>query len=147
MSELRLSTDPAEMDVEAITAVLREMYWSRGIPAETVRRAIDGSIPFGLFDGERQVAFARVITDRATFAYLSDVYVIEEYRGRGLAARLVRAMLAHPSLQGLRRWMLSTRDAHGLYAKFGFVPISAPDRFMEIRDPDVYLRAPQPEPE
>lgn len=147
MDELRLSTDPAEMDVAAIASALRDLYWARGVPDEVVRRSIKGSLPFGIFDGTRQVAFARVVTDRVTFAWVSDVYVLEAYRGRGLGKRLVRAMRAHPSLQGLRRWLLSTRDAHGLYAQFGFSPVSAPDRLMEIRDPDVYLRALTPEPE
>ncbi len=142
MSALRLSTDPAEMDVTAIHAVLTEQYWARGIPVEIVRRAIAGSIPFGVFDGKRQVAFARAVTDRATFAYVADVYVLEEYRGRGLARMMMNAMMAHPDLQGLRRWMLATRDAHGLYAKFGFTPMQGSDRFMEIADPDIYTRLP-----
>ena len=140
MDELRLSTDPAEMDVVAIHASLSGLYWAEQIPIETVRRAIAGSLPFGIFDGGRQVAFARVVTDRATFAYVADVYVLEDYRGRGLAARMLRAMLAHPELQGLRRWVLATRDAHGLYAKFGFVPVQGSDRYMEKVDRDVYKR-------
>jgi GNAT superfamily N-acetyltransferase len=140
MSEFRLSTDPAEMDVTAIHATLTEMYWSRGIPLDTVRQAIAGSLPFGIFDGDRQVAFARVVTDAATFAYVADVFVLPEYRGRGLAALMMSAMTAHPQLQGFRRWLLATRDAHGLYAKFGFTPLSSPDRLMERVDFDVYVR-------
>ena len=140
MGELRFSTDPTEMDAVAIHAVLTEMYWSRGIPLDTVRRAIAGSVPVGVFDGDRQVAFARAVTDGATFAYVSDVYVLEAYRGRGVATRMMEAMTTHPRLRGLRRWLLSTRDAHGLYLKFGFAPVSAPDRLMERRDPGVYAR-------
>jgi GNAT superfamily N-acetyltransferase len=140
MGELRFSIDPTEMDAVAIHAVLTETYWSRGIPLDTVRRAIAGSLPVGVFDGDRQVAFARAVTDRATFAYVSDVYVLEEYRGRGLATRMMEAMTTHPELHGLRRWLLSTRDAHGLYLKFGFAPVSRPDRQMERLDPDVYTR-------
>lgn len=140
MGELRFSTDPAEMDAIAIHAVLTEMYWSRGIPLDIVHRAIAGSLPVGVFDGDRQVAFARAVTDRATFAYVSDVYVLEAYRGRGLARRMMEAMTTHPELQGLRRWLLSTRDAHSLYLKFGFAPVSKPDRLMERLDPDVYTR-------
>jgi GNAT superfamily N-acetyltransferase len=140
MGELRLSTDPTEMDAVAIHAVLTEMYWSRGIPLDTVRRAIQGSLAIGVFDGDRQVAFARAVTDGATFAYVADVYVLEAYRGRGVATRMMEAMTTHPRLRGLRRWLLSTRDAHGLYRKFGFAPVSAPDRLMERRDPGVYAR-------
>jgi GNAT superfamily N-acetyltransferase len=138
MGELRLCTDPTEMDAVAIHAVLTEMYWSRGIPLDTVRRAIEGSLAIGVFDGDRQVAFARAVTDGATFAYVADVYVLEAYRGRGVATRMMEAMTTHPRLRGLRRWLLSTRDAHGLYRKFGFAPVSAPDRLMERRDPGVY---------
>lgn len=128
------------MDVSAIHAVLTEMYWSRGIPLETVRRAIAGSLPFGIFDGDRQVAFARAVTDRATFAYVADVYVLEAYRGRGLAAPMMDAMITHPDLRGLRRWLLATRDAHGLYERYGFTSVPGSDRLMERRDPKVYTR-------
>jgi len=145
MNALRLSTDPAEMDVAAIHAALGGMYWAQGIPLEVVRRAIAGSLPFGIFDGRRQVAFARVVTDRATFAYVADVYVLEEYRGRGLAARLMDAILAHPDLQGLRRWLLMTRDAHGLYERYGFVRVPGNDRMMEKVDREVYTRPPTTE--
>jgi GNAT superfamily N-acetyltransferase len=140
MSELRLSTDPADMHAPAIHAVLTQMYWSRDIPLEIVERAIAGSIPVGVFDGDAQVAFARVVTDRATFAYLADVYVLDTYRGRGIARQMMDAIMAHPDLQGLRRWLLATRDAHGLYERFGFAPLAAPDRFMERADPGVYTR-------
>lgn len=138
----RLSTDPGEMDVDAIHAFLSgESYWARGIPRETVARSIAGSIPFGVFDGDgAQVAFARVVTDRATFAYLADVYVLPAHRGRGLSRWMMEAVTAHPPLQGLRRWMLMTQDAHGLYARFGFQPLAHPGRAMERTDPGIYER-------
>lgn len=140
-SALRLSTDPADMDVDAIHAYLGgESYWARGIPRETVARSIRNSLCFGVFDGGAQVAFARVVTDRATYAYLCDVYVLPAYRGRGLSRRMMEAVIAHPELQGLRRWGLATRDAHGLYARFGFRPLDRPERFMERTDRDVYTR-------
>eukprot|EP01116_Phalansterium_solitarium_P006087 TRINITY_DN1839_c0_g1_i3.p2 TRINITY_DN1839_c0_g1~~TRINITY_DN1839_c0_g1_i3.p2 ORF type:complete len:138 (+),score=31.15 TRINITY_DN1839_c0_g1_i3:181-594(+) len=122
-------------------------YWAAGIPRDTVERAIRGSMPFGLYasrkDGdnaevERQIAFARVITDRATFAYICDLFVLEGYRGRGLGKQLVASIVAHPDLQGLRRWMLATRDAHSLYAQYGFTPLGNPDRLMESVRFDVY---------
>jgi GNAT superfamily N-acetyltransferase len=139
---LRLSTDAAEMDVDAIHAYLSgESYWARGVPRETVARAVRNSVCFGVFDGAAQVAFARVITDRATFGYLADVYVLEAYRGRGIAKWMMEAVDAHPELQGLRRWGLVTRDAHALYAGFGWTPLSRPERFMERTLPDPYARA------
>lgn len=143
---LRLSTDSAGMDVDAIHAYLSgESYWARGIPRETVARSIRNSLCFGVFDGDAQVAFARVVTDRATFAYLCDVYVLPAYRGRGISKWMMEAVFAHPELQGLRRWSLATQDAHGLYAQFGFTPLARPERFMERTDPDVYTRAPRPD--
>ncbi|HEX6040959.1 GNAT family N-acetyltransferase [Longimicrobium sp.] len=142
---IRISTDPDEMDVDAIHAFLGgESYWARGIPRETVERSIRNSLCFGVFDADdgAQVAFARVVTDRATFAYLADVYVLPAFRGRGISRRLMEAITAHPDLQGLRRWMLMTQDAHGLYARFGFRPLAHPDRAMERTDPDIYVRTP-----
>lgn len=129
---LRLSSDTAEMDVDAIHAYLAgESYWARGIPREIVARSVQNSVCFGVFDGAAQVAFARVITDRATFAYLCDVYVLEPYRGRGISKWMMEAIDAHPDLQGLRRWHLLTHDAHGLYAQFGFTAPAIPERHME----------------
>ena len=110
----------------------------RAAPRATVERAIANSLAFGVFDGPEQIGFARVVTDRATFAYLADVYILEPHRGRGLGKRLVETILAHEDLQGLRRFMLATRDAHGLYAAFGFHPLSKPERLMEIHRPDAY---------
>lgn len=145
---LRLSTDAAEMDVDAIHAYLSgESYWARGIPRDTVARAVRNSLCFGVFHGDAQVAFARVVTDRATFAYLADVYVLAAYRGQGISKRMMQAVDAHPELQGLRRWSLVTKDAHGLYARFGFRPVDRPERHMERTDPDVYTRTlPQARP-
>jgi GNAT superfamily N-acetyltransferase len=140
LSPYRISTDPGEMDVDAIHAFLSgESYWARGIPRETVARSIANSLPFGVFDTDgAQVAFARVVTDRATFAYLADVYVLPAHRGRGISRWMMEAVSAHPELQGLRRWMLMTQDAHGLYARFGFQPLAHPERAMERTDPGIY---------
>jgi GNAT superfamily N-acetyltransferase len=148
-SPLRISTDKQELDVALIHRFLSsEAYWSRDIPRDTVLRAIDGSLCFGGYvDSVGQVAFARVITDGATFAYLADVFVLEDQRGKGYSKQLMQAVMAHPRLQGLRRFMLATWDAHGLYAQFGFQPAARPDRLMEKLDMDVYTRnaaAPMP---
>jgi GNAT superfamily N-acetyltransferase len=140
---LRLSTDTAEMDAGAIHTYLSgESYWAAGIPRDVVERAIRHSLCFGIFDGDAQVAFARVITDRATYAYLADVYVLRPYRGRGLSKWMMEAVLAHPELQGLRRWQLMTKDAQGLYARFGFTPPAHPDRCMERTVPNIYAPPP-----
>ena len=136
--EFTISTDPARLDLAAIHAYLTRSYWAAGIPFETVRRSIEHSIPFGLQHRGRQVGFARWITDHATFAYLGDVYVLEEYRGRGLGKWLVEVAVSHAAVQGQRRWVLLTRDAHGLYAPHGFAPLAAPHRYMERRWTDVY---------
>ncbi|MCA1580457.1 MAG: GNAT family N-acetyltransferase [Acidobacteria bacterium] len=138
--EFSISTDPARVDAAAAHEFLSRSYWAGGIPREFVDRAIDGSIAFAMFHEGRQIGFARVITDRSTYAYLSDVYVLEAWRGRGLALWLMETIRAHPDLQNLRRWMLSTRDAHPLYARAGFQPLAHPDRFMEISDPGLYAR-------
>ena len=135
-----VSDDPARIDLDAVHAYIGRSYWARGIPREVMARAIAGSLCFGLYQGETQVGFARLVTDRATFAYLADVYVLEEHRGQGLSKLLMAAIVDHPDTQGLRRWLLATRDAHGLYRGFGFTPLSAPERFMERADPEVYTR-------
>ena len=140
LEDFEISTDKSRLDLEAIHAFLTASYWSPGVPVEVVRKAIDHSICFGIFQGSAQVGFARVTTDRATFAYLADVYVLETCRGKGLGKRLMDVIMAHPDLQGLRRFMLATRDAHGLYAQYGFAPIGSPDRLMEILKPDIYRR-------
>ncbi|AUZ54890.1 GNAT family N-acetyltransferase [Stenotrophomonas acidaminiphila] len=134
MGGLRISTDKGELDVPLIHRFLSTgAYWSPGVARETVERAIAGSLCFGGYlDGAGQVAFARVITDAATFAYLADVFVLPAHRGRGHAVQLMDAVVAHPQLQGLRRFMLATLDAHGLYARYGFVAPARPERLMEI---------------
>lgn len=141
-----ISTDPSLLDVDAVHAYLTRSYWAQGIPRATVARSLQGSMCFGLYfehpeQGSRaQVGLARVITDRATYAYLCDVYVLEQHRGKGLGKRLIAAVMSSPALQGLRRFGLFTRDAHALYAPFGFTPLAHPGRAMERRDPDVYSR-------
>ena len=138
--ELIVSTDFARLDLPIIHAFLAKSYWAKGIPRETLERALRGSLCFGAYRAERQLGFARAVTDGATFAYLADIFVVPESRERGVSRALMDAIIAHPDLQGLRRWMLATRDAHGLYAKYGFTPLSSPDRFMERWDPDVYAK-------
>jgi GNAT superfamily N-acetyltransferase len=133
-----ISTDPLRLDVEAIHAFLTQSYWSAGIPKATVARAVEHSLCAGVYLGNDQVGFARVITDRASFGYLADVYILEAHRGRGLSKELVATLLAHPDLQGLRRLLLATRDAHNLYSKFGFKHLATPQRMMELHTPDVY---------
>jgi GNAT superfamily N-acetyltransferase len=135
-----VSTDPARLDAQAIHAYLEQSYWAAGIPLDVVERAIRGSLCIGLYDDGQQVGFARAVTDRATFAYLADVYVLEPHRGQGLAAWMVGTLLAHPELQGLRRLSLVTKDAHGLYARFGFTPLQSLNAYMEIARPDIYRR-------
>jgi GNAT superfamily N-acetyltransferase len=135
-----ISTDRSRLDRSAIHGFLAGSYWAKGIPREIVDRSIDNALCFGIYDGARQVGFARVITDRATFAYLADVFVLESHRGRGLAAWLMEVILAHPDLQGLRRWMLVTRDAHALYRKVGFRDLPNPERVMEMTFPGIYER-------
>jgi len=130
------------MDMEAVHAFVAASYWSPGIPFETLDRAARNSLCFGIRADQAQVAFARVVTDEATFAYLADVYVLEAYRGQGLSTRLLDAVFQHPALQGLRRCLLATRDAHALYARYGFTPLAAPARLMERHRPDVYAQPP-----
>ena len=139
-----ISTDPAQMDIDAVHAYLTRSYWAEGIPRAVVAKSIEGSLCFGLFDGSRQIGFARVITDKSTFAYLCDVYVLEDCRGLGLGKKLMTAVCTHPDLQGLRRFVLVTRDAHGLYDKFGFTPVKDPSPYMEIARPGIYKAAKRP---
>jgi GNAT superfamily N-acetyltransferase len=141
--DYEISTDPARLDVAAMHAYLVRSYWSPGIPYATVARAARHSLCFGLYEkaAGRQVGLARVVTDHATFAYLCDVYVLEEHRGRGLGKFLMHAVMAHPALGGARRIMLGTRDAHGLYAQFGFGPPPGDGVLMQILRPDMYRTA------
>lgn len=137
--EFYITTDRKRLDLAAIHRFLsEESYWAAGIPRSTVAKSVRNSLCFGLFCGGGQIGFARVITDGATIAYLGDVYVLEEFRGRGLAKWLMECIASHPELQGLRRWLLVTRDAHGLYEKFGFQPLAQPQAYMERFDPAVY---------
>lgn len=133
-----ITSDPSLIDVEAAHAFLSQSYWATQIPIELLRKAIQNSICFAARFQDSQIGFARVITDKSTFGYLADVYVLEEHRGNGVARLIMDAVVRHPDLQGLRRFMLATRDAHGLYEKYGFVPLSTPDRIMEIFRPNVY---------
>ena len=133
-----ISTDRARLDLGAIHAFLSTAYWSPGLPLEVLVRAIEDSLCFGIYHGDAQAGFGRVVTDRATFGYLCDVFVLEPHRGRGLSKWLMECIDQHPELQGFRRWMLFTRDAHGLYRQFGYTPLAAPDRCMERWDPEVY---------
>lgn len=138
----RISTDPAQLDLALIHRFLsQESYWARNVPLEIVQRAIANSLCFGMYQDERQVGFARVITDKATFGYLADVFIVSVHRRQGLGRRLIEAVLAHPELQGLRRLMLVTRDAHALYRQLGFTAPRQPEMLMEKRDPEVYRRA------
>jgi GNAT superfamily N-acetyltransferase len=137
--DILISDDSALLDRAMIHRFLSERsYWAMGVPREVVDRAIEHSLCFGIYKAQQQAGFARVVTDCATFAWLADVFILEEHRGQGLSKRLVAAILAYPRLQGLRRFMLGTLDAHGLYSQFGFVPIKEVERFMEIHQPNVY---------
>jgi GNAT superfamily N-acetyltransferase len=133
-----VTCDPGRIDLTVVSEFLAASYWAKGIPSDTVERSLANSLGFALLDGERLVGFARVISDYATIAYLGDVFVLPEYRGRGLSKWLMECIISHPDLQGLRRWILATRDAHGLYEKFGFTPLKAPEVFMEWHNPKVY---------
>jgi GNAT superfamily N-acetyltransferase len=148
-----ISTDPAQLDLDLIHNFLTNCYWAKGIPKEVVARSIEHSLCFGIYDeswvelprlakparpGAPQVGFARVISDFATIAYLGDVFLLESHRGRGLGKWMMECIMRHPALQGLRRWILLTRDAHEFYAKVGFTRLEAPERYMELHCPDVY---------
>jgi len=136
--DYEISTDPARIDAVIVHEFLTNSYWARGIPVETVRLSIENSIAFGVYHGQQLVGFARIISDLATFAYLADVFILPSHRGRGLSQWLMECIVSHPDLQGLRRWMLATKDAHGLYAKFGFTHLKSPESWMEIHQADVY---------
>lgn len=129
------------MDRDAIHSYLSRSYWAKNVPHSIVNTAIENSLCFGVFHNGLQVGFARLITDSATFAYLADVYILEEHRGKGLSKKLIKTIINHPQLQGLRRMVLATYDAHTLYEKFGFKQLANPQTFMELWDPDVYKTA------
>jgi len=151
--EFLISTDRARLDLDVIHRFLTNCYWAKGIPRDVVAGSIEHALCFGVYDGSRatprlaedarygspvQVGFARVVSDFATVAYLGDVFVLESHRGRGLSKWLMECVMQHPALQDLRRWILLTRDAHGLYSQFGFTAVKAPERYMELHRPDVY---------
>jgi|HubBroStandDraft_4_1064222.scaffolds.fasta_scaffold57752_2 ribosomal protein S18 acetylase RimI-like enzyme len=164
--EFLISTDPARLDLDVIHGFLTNCYWAKGVPREVVARSIEHALCFGVYDGNgacprlakdagpfdklragngaptdgilAQVGFARVISDFASIAYVGDVFVLDSHRGRGLGKWLMEAITQHPALQGLRRWILTTRDAHGLYSQVGFTPVKFPERYMERHDPQVY---------
>lgn len=137
--EFVISTDPDRLDLDVIHGFLTNCYWAKGIPRATVERSIEHALCFGIYDGSgAQVGFARVISDFATIAYLGDVFVLESHQGRGLGKWMMQCILEHPALQGLRRWILLTRDAHGLYQQFGFTPLKSAERYMELHRPNVY---------
>lgn len=136
-----LTTDASLFDIDTLYHFISDQsYWSRGIPRAIFERSLQHSLCFGLFQEETQIGFARVVSDFATFAYLGDVFVHENHRGRGLSKWMMDCVLLHPDLQGLRRWMLATRDAHELYKQFGFTELKAPVKFMEKHDPEVYAQ-------
>jgi GNAT superfamily N-acetyltransferase len=139
--EFEITTDASRIDLNAVHQFLARSYWAAGIPLAIVERSIKNSLCFGIYKDTRQVGFARVITDRATFAYLGDVFVLPEHRGQGLAKWMMECIVAHPDLQGLRRWSLLTRDAHGLYRQFGFTELKSPERWMERHHPEIYASA------
>ena len=135
-----LSTDKSKIDVETVHHFLSHSYWAENIPLDVVRKSIENSLCFGIYHQEKLVGFARAISDFATFAYLADVFILPEERGKGLSKWLIGIILEHPQLQGLRRFTLATRDAHSLYAQFGFSVFDKPERWMQKHDPVVYKR-------
>ena len=136
--EFSISTDRERLSLDVVHGFLTSCYWAKGIPREVVARSIAHSLCFGIYEGDAQVGFARVVSDFATMAYLGDVFVLESHRGRGLSKWLLDCIVQHPALLNLRRWILLTRDAHELYSQFGFAPLKAPERYMELHRPDVH---------
>jgi len=136
--EIKITTDKSVIDHEVVYGFLSQSYWARGIPKETYLKTLENSLCFSLFLNKKQVGFARIISDKASFAYLCDVFVLEEHRHKGLATKLTQHILNYPELQGLRRWLLATLDAHELYRKNGFTILENPERFMQIHNPSAY---------
>lgn len=138
-NEIEISIDKERLDIGVIHRFLsEESYWAQNRTLEQTKKAIENSICFGVYDGENQIGFARVVSDKATFAYIGDVFILNEYRGKGLSKRLMQEIVSHPELQGLRRWVLATLDAHGLYEQFDFNGLKFPERWMERSAPDAY---------
>jgi len=139
ISGYKISSQRDDMDIAVIHGYIARSYWAKNIPLTIMEKAIKNSLCFGVFtDSGNQVAFARMVTDISTFAYLADVFVLEEHRGKGISKWLMKNILEHPNLQGIRRMALATSDAHGLYKEFGFKALSSPESFMELHQPDVY---------
>lgn len=137
-SEYTISTDRSRLDLNLIhDYISNHSYWGKGRALEVVKRSIENSLPFGVYKGDELVGFARIVTDYATFAWVADVFVVSEHRGRGLSKWLMEVIIAHPQLQGFRRWVLATKDAQGLYERFGFIPLHRPERWMERPDPNM----------
>ncbi len=134
--EYTISTDKTRLNIEVIHSFLDTSYWAAGRSVDTIRRSIEHSISFGIYHGEAQIGFARVITDYATFAWIADVFVLDPHRGKGLSKWLMEVIISHPELQGFRRWVLATKDAHELYRRFGFTELTRPERWMERHDPN-----------
>jgi N-acetylglutamate synthase-like GNAT family acetyltransferase len=132
LGRFELTTDKKRMQHDVIYRFLQNSYWANKRTLDAIKKSIEYSLPFGIFEGDKQVGFARVITDYATFAWIADVFIDEDYRGQGLSKFLMESMLAHPELQDLRRWVLATKDAHTLYEQFGFKLLNKPERWMEI---------------
>jgi len=139
--EFTVSTDPALIDLDVVHGFLTNCYWAKGIPRDVVARSIENSLCFGVYAHGKQIGFARVISDYATYAYIGDVFVLDSFRGHGLGKWLMECVMQHSRLQGLRRWSLVTRDAHGLYSKLGFEPLKKPENYMELHRPEVYQKA------
>jgi N-acetylglutamate synthase-like GNAT family acetyltransferase len=138
-NEYTISTDPSRLDIDTIhTYLANESYWASGIPLEIVRKSIENSLCFGVYEQGKQIGFARVVSDRATFAWLCDVFILEPYRGHGLGKWLVHCVLNHPGLQNLRSWMLATQDAQSLYSQFGFKTLEHPESVMRRRNLHIY---------
>lgn len=133
-----ISTDKSKIDLATIHNFLKSSYWAENISIAIVEKSINNSLCFGIYEGEKQVGFARVITDYATFAYLADVFILEPYRGQGLGKWLVKTILKHPELQGLKKWLLVTKDAHELYRQYGFQNLTIPERYMDIVNSNIY---------
>lgn len=138
--DFTISDSRSKVDVSYVHNFLTKSYWAEGISVDVVKRSVNGSLCFSVFYHEEQIGFARVITDEATFAYLCDVFIDETYRGKGVSKWLMEIIISYPGLQGLRRFMLATRDAHGLYQPYGFLPLTFTDRWMQIHNPDAYKK-------
>ena len=136
--EYSITTDVNQLDLNVIHQFLASSYWAKGLPLEVLQRSIQNSLIFGLYKGKQQIGFARLITDHATFAYVADVFILEPFRELGLGKWLIETIISYPELQGLRRWLLATKDAHELYRRFGFTKLNNSDSFMEKWSPDVY---------